>query len=64
MVAADEDGVTGPAAVGSAGQDSRARRRLAQQPEYHLSGDIWQVDEVYQHRDYGVPLGDKQATQQ
>ena len=64
MVAADEDGVTGPAAVGGAGQDSRTRRRLAEQPAYHLSRDIGQVDQVYQHRDYEVPLGDKQATPQ
>jgi len=64
MVAADEDGVTGSAAVGGAGQDSRTRRRLPEQPAYHLSRDIGQVDQVYQHRDYGVALGNKQATPQ
>jgi hypothetical protein len=59
MVAADEDGVAGPAAVGGAGQNGWARRRLAEQAAYHLSRDIGQVDEVHQYRRYVIALHGK-----
>src|SRR6188472_1587359 len=41
--------MAGAAAVRRAGQDSRARRRIAEDTAYHLSCYIGKVDEMHQH---------------